>query len=153
MKRGRACGVGLTGARTAKPSGLGRRSPDSLSGDGSFGSLALAPLFAQSAARSPSFHEVVRYGTTWSRRFRAQGPGRFCLRAHGPRGRGLRDRLESSCANPVFGIPTVVEARDAHALASLPGMDEAAAADVNPAMTKAIEEHQIARLKAVAGDG
>jgi hypothetical protein len=31
-------------------------------------------------------------------------------------------------------------------------MDETATADVNPAMTKVIEEHQIARLKAVAGD-
>src|SRR5262249_60349001 len=98
-------------------------------------------------------HGVVGCGLWWSGRFRAQGPVRFCLRAHGPRGRGLRDRLESSCANPVFGIPTVVEARDAHALASLPGMDEAAAADVNPAMTKAIEEHQIARPQAGPGAG
>src|SRR5262245_59234254 len=62
-----------------------------------------------------------------------------CLRAHRPRCRRLHDRLESSCANPVFGVPTVVEARDAHVLACLPGMDETAAADVNPAMTKAIE--------------
>jgi hypothetical protein len=73
-------------------------------------------------------------------------------RVHRPRCRDLPDRLESSRANPVFRVPVVVEARDAHPLASLPGMDETATADVNPAMTKVIEEHQIARLKAVAGD-
>jgi hypothetical protein len=32
-------------------------------------------------------------------------------------------------------------------------MDETATADVNPAMTKAIEEYEISRLKAVAGNG
>lgn len=75
-------------------------------------------------------------------------------RDHRPRCRGgLRDRLESSCANPVLGVPVVVEARDAHSFARLPGMDETAAADVNPIVTKAIEEHQVSRLETIAGDG
>ena len=64
-----------------------------------------------------------------------------------------RDRLESSRANPVLGVPVVVEARDTHSLAGLPGMDETTTADINTTMTKAIEEHQVARLETVAGDG
>ena len=63
-----------------------------------------------------------------------------------------RDRLESSRANPVLGVPLIVEVSDAYTLAGLPGMEETAAADVNPTMTKAIEEHQVARLEMVAGD-
>jgi hypothetical protein len=64
-----------------------------------------------------------------------------------------RDRLESSRANPVLGVPVVVEARDTHSLAGLPGMDETSTADINPTMTKVIEEHHVARLETVAGDG
>jgi hypothetical protein len=72
---------------------------------------------------------------------------------HRPRGRCRRDRLESSRANPVLGVPVVVEARDTHSLAGLPGMDETTPTDINPTMTKAIEEHQVARLETVSGDG
>src|SRR5262245_14956188 len=63
------------------------------------------------------------------------------------------DRLESSRANPVLGVPVVVEARDTHSLAGLPGVDETTAADINATMTKTIEEHQVARLETIAGDG
>jgi hypothetical protein len=64
-----------------------------------------------------------------------------------------RDRLESSRANPVLVVPVIVEVSDAYTLAGLPGMDETATTDVNPTMTKMIEEHQVARLEMVAGDG
>ena len=66
---------------------------------------------------------------------------------------GPLDRLESSRANPVLGVPVVVEARDTHSLAGLPGMDETTTANINPTMTKVIEEHQVARLEMVAGHG
>jgi len=64
-----------------------------------------------------------------------------------------RDRLESSRANPVLGVPVVVEARYTHSLAGLPGIDETTTPNINPTMPKVIEEHQVARLETVAGDG
>jgi hypothetical protein len=53
----------------------------------------------------------------------------------------------------VLGVPVIVEARDTHSLAGLPGMDETTTADINPTMTKVIEEHHVARLETVTGDG
>jgi len=120
---------------------------------GEAGHLARQRLDACSLNPPPGLFHFASYAIGKAAVSAGQAARARCLRAHRPRCRRLRDRLESSGANPASGVPTVVEARDAHVLASLPGMDETAAADVNPAMTKAIEEHQIARLKAVAGDG
>ena len=120
---------------------------------GEAGHLACQRLDACSLNPPPGLLHFTSYAIREAAVSAGQAAKARCLRAHRSRCRRLRDRLESSCANPVFGVPTVVEARDAHVLASLPGMDETAAADVNAAMTKAIEEHQIARLKAAAGDG
>src|SRR6266850_8237264 len=59
-------------------------------------------------------------------------------------------RLDPARADPAFGVPRFVEARDGHALARLTGVDEAAVADVDPVVVQAIEEDDVPRLEILA---
>src|SRR5262245_9054372 len=61
-------------------------------------------------------------------------------------------RSQPAGADPAGAIPVVVEARDRHVLAGLPGVDEPAVADIDAVVAEAIEEDEVAGLEAVARD-
>ena len=63
-----------------------------------------------------------------------------------------RGRDQAAGAVVALAVPGLAQARDLYVGAAVGRLDEAAAADVHPDVCDAVEEHEVARAQAPAGD-
>src|SRR5688500_12942242 len=68
------------------------------------------------------------------------------------RKRHAGDSENATGPGPAAAVPALIDARDLHDVARLGGVDEAPVADVDAAVTEAVEEDDVARPQPVAPD-
>src|SRR2546430_7795130 len=59
---------------------------------------------------------------------------------------------EAATPDPAGLVPAFIEVRHPHAVASLGGVNEQTTADVDPVVTKVVEEDEVARLELIPRD-